>query len=166
MLRHIISTSALVVSLATACVHETVELPSHVHYDPPKLLLRADFPPQLTKDESLLSKSFKPERIQDWSYYYTHGDHIAGRGKYMAEWTAKKWSDSGIPSSLAEYEVYLNYPVHASLSLTRANGSTYKAQLIEDALKEDETTLDPNSIPAFHGYSASGNVTAEYVYVG
>jgi N-acetylated-alpha-linked acidic dipeptidase len=33
-------------------------------------------------------------------------------------------------------------------------------------LKEDETTSDPDRVPAFHGYSGSGSASAEYVYVG
>jgi N-acetylated-alpha-linked acidic dipeptidase len=38
--------------------------------------------------------------------------------------------------------------------------------MYEDALSEDDTTSSPQALPAFHGYSASGKVEAEYVYVG
>jgi N-acetylated-alpha-linked acidic dipeptidase len=41
----------------------------------------------------------------------------------------------------------------------------YEATLKEDVLEDDPTTGSPDSIPTFHGYSASGNVTAQYVYV-
>jgi N-acetylated-alpha-linked acidic dipeptidase len=37
--------------------------------------------------------------------------------------------------------------------------------LEEDVLEEDPTSGLENRIPTFHGYSASGNVTASYVYV-
>lgn len=37
---------------------------------------------------------------------------------------------------------------------------------MEDVLVEDDTSSYPNLIPAYHGMSASGTVTAEYVYVG
>lgn len=50
--------------------------------------------------------------------------------------------------------------------LTLPNGTTFAPTLKEDVLEEDETTSYPNSIPAFHGYSFSGNASAEYVYVG
>jgi N-acetylated-alpha-linked acidic dipeptidase len=63
-------------------------------------------------------------------------------------------------------DVYLNYPVHRSLSLNYGNGSTYRPTLEEEVLEEDETTSDSDRIPAFHGYSGSGNASAEYVYVG
>jgi N-acetylated-alpha-linked acidic dipeptidase len=38
--------------------------------------------------------------------------------------------------------------------------------MYEDVLEVDETTRDQGAVPAFHGYSASGRVEAEYVYVG
>jgi N-acetylated-alpha-linked acidic dipeptidase len=38
--------------------------------------------------------------------------------------------------------------------------------LKEAVLEEDPTTSYPNSVPTFHGYSFSGNASAEYVYVG
>lgn len=47
-----------------------------------------------------------------------------------------------------------------------ANGSTWTASLREEPLAEDEVTTYPNSVPTFHGYSFTGNATAEYVYVG
>jgi N-acetylated-alpha-linked acidic dipeptidase len=52
------------------------------------------------------------------------------------------------------------------LRLIRPDGSIHEANLVEDVLAEDDTSSYPNLIPAYHGMSASGNVTAEYVYVG
>ncbi|CAN9472472.1 unnamed protein product [Alternaria alternata] len=83
-----------------------------------------------------------------------------------AQWTADKWSEYGFTSRLDEYYVFLNYPVSNSLQLTYSNGSTYTPTLMEDVLAEDETTSYPNSVPVFHGYSFTGNASAEYVYVG
>jgi N-acetylated-alpha-linked acidic dipeptidase len=45
------------------------------------------------------------------------------------------------------------------------NKVEYECSLEEDVLKEDKTTGLEDRIPTFHGYSASGNVTAPYVYV-
>ncbi|KAI4907366.1 hypothetical protein J4E90_009395 [Alternaria incomplexa] len=86
----------------------------------------------------------------------------------MAEETAKTWTENGVPASLVEYEVFLNYPKEQSLVLKTGNLTQHTAQLYEDALPEDETTGYPQSqaSPAFHGYSASGQVEAEYIYVG
>ncbi|EZF70966.1 hypothetical protein H105_06876 [Trichophyton soudanense CBS 452.61] len=122
--------------------------------------------PHLSKYESMLINSFDNTTVDSWAYYYTHGIHIAGTNQSMAQWTADKWTEFGIPSSLVSYDVYLNYPVSHSLSLTHADGTTWEASLVEDVLKEDETSSYPDRIPTFHGYSASGEATAEYVYVG
>ena len=62
--------------------------------------------------------------------------------------------------------MFLNYPVSNSLVLTYPNGSTVRASLKEQVLQEDPTTSYANSIPSFHGYSFTGNASAEYVYVG
>lgn len=94
------------------------------------------------------------------------GDHIAGRNKSQAQWTADRWSEAGFESRLDEYNVYLNYPVNKSMVLNYANGSMFTPQLEEDILEEDPFTQYPDAIPTFHGYSASGMADAEYVYVG
>ncbi|KAH7038487.1 glutamate carboxypeptidase II [Macrophomina phaseolina] len=134
----------------------------------PRLITRQEtaFPPVLSDIESILVNSFDNTTIDEWSYYYTHGLHIAGTNESQAQWTADKWSSFGVPSSLAEYWAFLNYPVSQSVSVVHPNGSSYAATLIEEVLAEDETTSYPNSVPAFHGLSWSGNASAEYVYVG
>lgn len=63
-------------------------------------------------------------------------------------------------------DAYLNYPVSSSINLTYPNGSVWQATLIEDILEEDDVTGRPDRVPAFHGYSFSGDAEAEYVYVG
>lgn len=120
----------------------------------------------MTSDEAVLANSFDNNTIETWNYYYTHGAHLAGTNRTMAQWTADRWAENGFQSRLDEYTVYLNYPVSHSLSLTYPNGSVFKASLEEAVLMEDETTSYPNRIPTFNGYSFTGNVTAEYVYVG
>ena len=125
-----------------------------------------EYPPVLSEVESILVNSFDNSSISDWSYYYTHGDHLGGHNRSMAEWTAARWAENGFSASLAEYNVHVTYPQESSLSLTYPNGSVYSANLIEEVLAEDDTTSYPNRIPAYHAMSGSGNVTAEYVYVG
>ncbi|RWA05077.1 hypothetical protein EKO27_g10025 [Xylaria grammica] len=84
----------------------------------------------------------------------------------MAEWTADRLRENGWNASVVSYNVYLNYPVNKSLSLTYSNGSTFQPLLAEAVLDADETTSYPNRVPTFHGYSASGSAEAEFVYVG
>lgn len=120
----------------------------------------------LSSNEELIVSSFDNNSISDWSYYYTHGNHIAGINKTMAQWTADRWAEAGLQTRLDGYHVYLNYPVSKSVVVTFPNGTTYTPSLEEAVLIEDETSSYPDRIPTFHGYSASGNASAEYVYVG
>ncbi|CAN9145556.1 unnamed protein product [Alternaria alternata] len=147
---------------AQACQRERAFL----HHPHKHVKRQSAFPPALTPDEEILLNSFDSVSISEWSYYYTHGQHLAGQNESMAQWTADKWSEYGFTSRLDEYYVFLNYPVSNSLQLTYSNGSTYTPTLMEDVLAEDETTSYPNSVPVFHGYSFTGNASAEYVYVG
>lgn len=158
---------ALSLSLADACPQR------HDHWkylEPHDSIAKrgeaAEFPPVLTEQESILVNSFDSNSVSDWSYYYTHGLHLAGTNKSMVQWTADKWTEFGVPASLVSYLVYLDYPVEQSLTLSSANGSEWTADLQEDVLKQDDTTSYPNRVPSFHGYSATGDAEAEYVYVG
>ena len=146
-------------------VHRRAHSSSHVQSKHSK---RSEvvYPPVLSETESILVNSFDNTSISTWSYYYTHGDHLGSHNKTMAEWTAQKWRDAGFDAHLAEYPIFVTYPKHSSLTLVRVDGSTHEANLNEDVLKEDDTSSYPNRIPAFHAMSGSGNVTAEYVYVG
>jgi len=120
----------------------------------------------LAEQETIIAESISNTTIGQWSYYYTHGKHLAGTNKSMAEWTRDKWIEYEIPSHLVEYEVYLNYPVSHSLSLAIDGEEEFVAGLEEDVLPEDPTTGAKDRVPTFHGYSKNGRVEAEYVYVG
>ncbi|RYP06689.1 hypothetical protein DL765_009396 [Monosporascus sp. GIB2] len=153
------ASTALLLAVAYACQHE--------HHVRPVLVKRQDSPPTpLSAEESVLVESISNTTLSEWSYYYTHGDHVAGRNRTMADWTADRFAENGLNSSVVSYNVFLNYPINNSLSLTWANGSTYHPSVEEAVLSEDDTSSYPNRIPIFHGYSASGSATAEYVYVG
>jgi len=152
------------VSVTSACQHD-FNTPRHTHR---KLLARREqqWPPVLTEHETILTNSFDNNTLDDWADYYGHQVKLAGLGKEAAVWTKEKWAENGVDASLAEFHVYLSYPVHQSLGITYANGTSSQVKIQEDALPEDDVTGRPDSIPTFHGYSATGNVTAEYVYVG
>ncbi|OTB06732.1 hypothetical protein M426DRAFT_72190 [Hypoxylon sp. CI-4A] len=129
--------------------------------------IRQDTPlAPLNQDETTLLEAISNTTLSEWSYYYTHGAHLAGQNLSMAEWTADRFKENGWDSSIVSYEVYLNYPINKSLVLTYSNGSIFQPTLEEAVLSQDETTSYPNRIPTFHGYSASGSVDSEFVYVG
>ncbi|KAF2498023.1 N-acetylated-alpha-linked acidic dipeptidase-like protein 2 [Lophium mytilinum] len=149
-----------------ACLRERDFGKAHNHK---KLVKRQDvvpFPPVLDANEKLLVDSFDNATIATWEYYYSHGAHLAGTNKTQAQWTADRWAEFGFTSSLAEYFVFLDYPIAQSLRLDYSNGTSHDASLEEEVLAVDDTTSYPNRIPVFNGYSFSGNATAEYVYVG
>ena len=69
-----------------------------------------EYPPTLSETESILVNSFDNKSISDWSYYYTHGDHLGSHNKSMAEWTAQKWRDAGFDAWLEEFPIWVTYP--------------------------------------------------------
>ncbi|GES63331.1 glutamate carboxypeptidase [Aspergillus terreus] len=107
-----------------------------------------------------------PARARQWSQFYTNGSHLPGQGLLQAEWTRSKWVEFGIPEiNIAPYDAFVPYPNGQRLALLDLN-RTIDPVLYEASLVEDTNT--PNAqrfIPAFHGFSAKGNVTAQFVYV-
>ncbi|RYC56991.1 hypothetical protein CHU98_g9219 [Xylaria longipes] len=128
------------------------------------------------KLQALLLDTPSAEKASEWSKYYTSGPHLAGQNLSQAEWTRDRWEEWGVKSDVVAYDTYLNYPLDRRLALlekeTASTGQesdswevAFEATLTEDVLEEDPTTQLENSIPTFHGYSASGNVTGSFVYV-
>lgn len=124
--------------------------------------------------QTILLETPKEEKAQEWSKYYTAGPHLAGKNYSQVLWTQERWEEFGIKADIVAYDVYINYPLGHRLALyekkkTKDEVDSWKvkfeASLEEDVLEEDPTTGLDNRIPTFHGYSASGNVTAPYVYV-
>jgi len=124
--------------------------------------------------QTILLETPKEEKAQEWSKYYTAGPHLAGKNYSQVLWTQERWEEFGIKADIAAYDVYINYPLGHRLALYEKKKNKgevdswrvkFEASLEEDVLEEDPTTGLDNRIPTFHGYSASGNVTAPYVYV-
>lgn len=133
--------------------------------------------------QDILLSTPNATKAREWSKYYTSGPHLAGKNLSQAIWTKEKWQEFGVSNSLiVDYDVYVNYPIGHRLALLEKNKKSkreesvealsketwtvkYEASLEEDVLEEDGTSGLSDRIPTFHGYSASGNVTAPYVYV-
>lgn len=149
-----------------AALHKRID--NHRQHDQghKKRDLAVEYPPSLTEHESILVNSFDSKDLDSWSYYYTHGDHLGTHNRSMAEWTKDRWADSGWDAHVEEYWIWYTAPIETTLKLNRPDGSVHEVSLIEDMLDEDSTTSYPNRIPAYHAMSGSGNVSAEYVYVG
>lgn len=128
--------------------------------------------------QEILLKTPREEKARGWSEYYTSGPHLAGKNLSQAVWTKERWQEFGvIDSSVVPYDVYLNYPIGHRLALLEKTprstkklddhtyGVKFECSLEEDVLAEDPTTGLDSRVPTFHGCSAPGNVTAQYVYV-
>ncbi|KAK0632996.1 hypothetical protein B0T14DRAFT_50323 [Immersiella caudata] len=122
----------------------------------------------------ILLETPSSEKVEEWSRYYTSGPHLAGKNYSQAVWTKEKWEEFGVKSEIVSYDVYINYPVDHRLALLKKNEDedgasswqvSFEASLTEDVIDEDPTSDLNDRIPTFHGYSASGNVTAPVVYV-
>ena len=59
--------------------------------------------PELDENQTTLLESFDTTTLSEWSYYYTHGAHLAGTNKTMAQWTVDRWSENGFNARLDEY---------------------------------------------------------------
>jgi N-acetylated-alpha-linked acidic dipeptidase len=133
--------------------------------------------------QDILTITPDAEKAREWSQYYTAGPHLAGKNLSQAIWTKEKWQEFGIENSLiVDYDLYINYPKGHRLALLEKDNKSarddaaevdnvdswkiaFEASLEEDVLEEDGTSGLKDRIPTFHGYSASGNVTAPYVFV-
>ncbi|ERS99244.1 hypothetical protein HMPREF1624_04442 [Sporothrix schenckii ATCC 58251] len=131
--------------------------------------------------KDILLKTPSNDSVAEWLRYYTAGPHLAGQNYSQAAWTRDRWAEWGAVSHITAYDLYLNRPVDHKVSLLRAKGEkedgddgdagaitwevAFEASLVEDVIEEDPTTGLKDSVPTFHGYSASGNVTGPVVYV-
>ncbi|KAK5132887.1 hypothetical protein LTR08_008407 [Meristemomyces frigidus] len=116
------------------------------------------------KLKQILESTPDASKAREWSKYYAAGPHLAGKNLSQAEWTQDRWQEWGVKSEIVSYDVYINYPLDHRLALLADGEVSFEATLEEDVLEEDPTTSLPDRVPVFHGYSASGDVTAPYVY--
>ena len=134
--------------------------------------------------QGILLNTPEESEARRWSQYYTGGPHLAGKNLSQAIWTKERWEEFGVKSTIVAYDVYINYPVDHRLALLELADDAmvtqrdeehiatetdyqvrYECTMQEDILEDDPTTGIDDRIPTFHGYSASGNVTAPYIYV-
>ncbi|RDA95485.1 hypothetical protein CP533_5423, partial [Ophiocordyceps camponoti-saundersi (nom. inval.)] len=164
--------SILITGFVYFLIHVFFVWPHHYHHTPRSrygLAGRDSLSHERLK--SILFHTPSTDKLEEWSRYYTSGPHLAGKNYSQAEWTMDKWQSWGVQASIVSYDTYINYPVDHGLSLLTRSGDAdswdlkFQASLEEDVLSDDATTALDDRIPTFHGYSASGNATASFVYV-
>ncbi len=92
--------------------------------------------------------------------------HVAGTKEDYdtAIYVRDRFREYGLPAEIKEYEVLLPYPKQPSLVEMTAPRRERLA-VHETVVPEDPTSSNPKIIPLFNGYSASGDVTGDIVYV-
>jgi N-acetylated-alpha-linked acidic dipeptidase len=81
----------------------------------------------------------------------------------VAEYALGLFKEWGFDARIETFEALLPYPTSRVLEMTEP--VRFRAALKEPALPEDPDTSDPNQLPTFNAFSASGDVTAPLVYV-
>ena len=91
--------------------------------------------------------------------------HQAGSpaSRAVAEYLTAQFKEWGLDVRMEEFEALMPYPTSRLLEMT--SPVRYRAQLKEPSFAEDPGTADPNQIPTYNAYAASGEVTAPLVYV-
>ena len=129
--------------------------------------------PSFSHDElqHLLLSVPNSDKAREWSTYYTSESHLPGQGLSQGEWTRAKWKEFGImDTEITAYEAYLTYANGQRLAVLDLDKShpqqvLYEAALVEDPAETKTQAKGPEPFaPAYHGFSASGNVTAPYVF--
>jgi len=111
-------------------------------------------------------------RAREAHAHLTAEPHVAGspRDRVLAEWVRDKWREYGLEQvEIVEHEVLLPYPTEVQVSMARQRAgerpTTWHASFKEDAVEGDSYSARDVG-PAYHAYSASGDVTGAVVYAG
>lgn len=115
--------------------------------------------------ESILLNALETNLAANWSKKYTSEAHLPGTNFPFVQWTADKFEEYGLKSTIDAYDIYVSYPDDHALNLLDKSGKiVYLAPLEEDEIDEDETTKGEGRVPTFLSYAANGNVTSQFVY--
>jgi N-acetylated-alpha-linked acidic dipeptidase len=91
--------------------------------------------------------------------------HVAGTPEdwKTAQFVAEKFREAGLETSIVPYKVWLNYPKQVNVDIVYPARIARKGPTPEH-VEGDRFENDPRVLPAFNGYSPSGEVTADIVY--
>jgi N-acetylated-alpha-linked acidic dipeptidase len=90
--------------------------------------------------------------------------HAAGSpaSKAVADYVLSLFKDFGLDARIESFEPLLPYPTARVLELVKP--VSFAARLKEPALTEDPDSAEPDQLPTYNAFSASGDITAPLVY--
>jgi N-acetylated-alpha-linked acidic dipeptidase len=114
--------------------------------------------------ELAVDRVLKPDTLRRHLRILTATPHVAGTpaDRATAEYVRDRLAAYGWSARIEEIPVYLNYPVASRLELVTPARETLAVR--ERGVPWDKDAYGAAAFDAFHGYSASGEVTAEVVY--
>ena len=116
--------------------------------------------------EKQFDSHLKQEEIGNWIKRLSAEPHHLGSAfdRENAEYLAELFKSWGYETRIEKYRVLFPTPKERSLELVEP--TSFRANLQEPALPEDETSGQTDAqLPIYNAYSVDGDVTAELVYV-
>lgn len=106
-----------------------------------------------------------PARLRKYMDFMAAQPHHAGsaRDKVVAEWALGQLKEWGLDAHIEEFEALLPWPTVRQVSVV--SPKPFSLKLKEPSVSEDPNSGDPTGLPTYNAYSASGDVTADVVYV-
>jgi N-acetylated-alpha-linked acidic dipeptidase len=126
--------------------------------------LSKDVPVQ-QKLEQQAERLPETENLRKYLNYIAGEPHNAGspRSKAVAEYILKSLKEWGLDAQIEEFEALMPYPTVRQVEVI--GPKHYVARLKEPQVPQDPTSGQPNQLPTYNAYGASGDVTADVVYV-
>ncbi len=107
----------------------------------------------------------RPDRVKVYLERMAAEPHAAGsaQSKAVAEYALGLMKEFGLDARIENFEALMPYPTARKLEMTAPRQFT--ARLNEPALSDDADSADAGQLPTYNAYSASGDITAQVVYV-
>jgi N-acetylated-alpha-linked acidic dipeptidase len=114
--------------------------------------------------EAMVSAVPRPDSLRKHLRLLTEVPHVAGTpaDRATAEYVQQRLTAYGWDARIEAVPVWLNYPKEMHVELVEPNREPLAVR--ERGAAWDKDAYDSDAFDAFHGYSASGDVTAPVVY--
>jgi N-acetylated-alpha-linked acidic dipeptidase len=125
----------------------------------------ADFSREAKVEERFLSV-LEAKQAGRYLKALTAQPHIAGspEDRKTADYVAERFRAAGLETEIVPYRVRINYPLEVRVSAWDKAGRRIMRGPARERVEGDPYQNNPRVLTAFHGSSASGDVTAEAVY--